>query len=143
MKMRITLLKNRLSLILMLILMGSFQSHADQFDQNYLKWKAQQHAQDAKLRKNDPNYYLSKPSVHSTADAKSSAQSLSGSSTKISLNSANLAELQQLNGIGEKKAQAIIDYRQKNGGFKTLNELKNVKGIGPKLLEKNLSKLSL
>lgn len=139
----VTLLKNRLSLVFMIILMLSFQTHAEKFDQNYVKWKAQQQAQDAKLQKNDPNYYLSKPSVHTKADAKSSAQSSSGSSSKISLNSASLTELQQLNGVGEKKAQAIIDYRQKNGGFKNLNDLQNVKGIGPKLLEKNKSKLSL
>ncbi len=48
-----------------------------------------------------------------------------------------------LNGVGEKKAQAIVEYRQKNGGFKTVDELMNIKGIGPKLLEKNKSKLML
>jgi len=62
---------------------------------------------------------------------------------KISLNQANLQQLQGLNGVGEKKAQAIMEYRQKNGGFKTIDELMNIKGIGPKLLEKNKARLML
>ncbi len=62
---------------------------------------------------------------------------------KVRLNSAPVMELQQLHGVGEKKALAIIEYRQKNGGFKSIDDLKNVKGIGPKLLEKNKARLSL
>lgn len=41
------------------------------------------------------------------------------------MNQANLQQLQTLNGVGEKKAQAIVEYRQ-NGGFKTVDELVNV-----------------
>ncbi len=120
---------------------------AQQFDQSYLKWKAEQEAQDAKLKKVDDRYYLSRPSVtNATSKTKashSSAQSASQTGTKISLNNASVTELQQLNGVGEKKAQAIIEYRQQNGRFKTIDELQNVKGIGPKLLEKNKTRLSL
>lgn len=135
--------KYRFNFAFLIIFMMSFQLNAQQFDQNYVKWKAQQQAQDLKLQKNDPNYYLSRPTVNSKADPKSSLKSWSGSGAKVSLNSASVTELQQLDGVGEKKALAIIDYRQKNGGFKNLNDLQNVKGIGPKLLEKNKSKLSL
>lgn len=54
----------------------------------------------------------------------------------VNLNTATPEELQTLNGIGPVKAQAIVDYRKKNGQFKTVDELQNVEGIGPATLEK-------
>ncbi|ANS75194.1 hypothetical protein AWM70_11765 [Paenibacillus yonginensis] len=63
-------------------------------------------------------------------DAAAAASSL------ISINTAGTDELQDLPGIGEKKAQAIIDYRNQHGAFASLDELKNVKGIGDKMFEK-------
>jgi competence protein ComEA len=53
-------------------------------------------------------------------------------SKKIDLNSATIQELVQLKGIGEKYAERIIEYREKNGKFEKVDDLMNVKGIGQK-----------
>ncbi|MEW6518569.1 MAG: ComEA family DNA-binding protein [Thermodesulfobacteriota bacterium] len=54
----------------------------------------------------------------------------------VNINTADLQTLESLPGIGASKAQAIIDYRTEHGNFKSIDELKNVKGIGDKVLEK-------
>jgi competence protein ComEA len=56
-------------------------------------------------------------------------------SGKININSATAAELDSLPGIGPAKAQAIVDYRDQNGPFRIIDELLDVPGIGPKILE--------
>ncbi|ELY8292626.1 helix-hairpin-helix domain-containing protein [Enterococcus faecalis] len=55
---------------------------------------------------------------------------------KINLNTATEAELQTISGIGAKKAQEIIRFRDEQGPFKTVEELKNVPGIGEKTVDR-------
>ena len=50
--------------------------------------------------------------------------------TKVNINTANKEKLETLPGIGETTAQKIIEYREQNGKFKTIENLKNVSGIG-------------
>ena len=57
-------------------------------------------------------------------------------SEKINLNTANLKTLSSLKGIGPERAKSILDYRSKNGTFKSIEELKKVKGIGEKIYSK-------
>ncbi|KRN94049.1 DNA uptake protein related DNA-binding protein [Pediococcus stilesii] len=60
----------------------------------------------------------------------------SSKSTKlVNINSATKEELQSLNGVGEKKADQIINFREEQGEFKTIEDLKKVQGIGQKIFE--------
>ena len=61
----------------------------------------------------------------------------------VNINKANTAQLQSLHGIGPTKAHEILKYRKAHGGFKSVNELVNVKGIGPKTLLKLKSQASI
>lgn len=61
----------------------------------------------------------------------------------VNLNTATKQELETLNGVGPAKAQAIIDYRTKNGAFKTVEDFKNVPGIGEKTFEKLKNDISV
>lgn len=56
---------------------------------------------------------------------------------KVDINSANLEELITLDGIGEKIAARILDYRKKNGPFQKIEDIMMVKGIGPKIFDRN------
>jgi len=62
---------------------------------------------------------------------------------KININTATQSELQALNGVGEKTAAAIIQYREQNGMFKSVDDLVNVKGIGSKKVEKLTDSLTV
>lgn len=61
----------------------------------------------------------------------------------ININTATADDFKTLNGIGDSKANAIIDYREQIGKFKSVDEIKNVTGIGEKTLEKIKDKLKI
>lgn len=70
--------------------------------------------------------------------------SLSVFAEAVNINTADAQTLAAvMKGVGPRTAKAIINYRSKNGPFKSLDELVNVKGIGPKTLAKNRSNLTL
>ncbi len=61
----------------------------------------------------------------------------------VNLNTASKEELDTVKGIGPKKAEAIIEYRKKNGPFRTVDDLKKVPGFGDKSVEKMRSDLTV
>jgi competence protein ComEA len=66
-----------------------------------------------------------------------------GAFAAVNLNTATKEELDTVKGIGPVKAQAIIDYRNQHGPFKSVDDLKNVKGFGDKTVAKMRSELSV
>src|SRR5258708_5837993 len=66
------------------------------------------------------------------AGAAKAARPASAATAPVNLNTATQAQLEALPGIGAKAAERILEYRQKNGGFKKVEDLMNVKGIGEK-----------
>jgi len=65
-----------------------------------------------------------------------SEQQVSSLSKIVNINTATVQELITLTGIGEVKANSIVNYRTENGYFNSVDELINVKGIGEKILDK-------
>lgn len=61
----------------------------------------------------------------------------------ININFADIDMLTQLNGVGEKKAKAIVEYRDFYGKFTSTEDLLNVKGIGEKILKQNENRIKL
>jgi competence protein ComEA len=61
----------------------------------------------------------------------------------VNINKSNVSELITLKGIGESKARAIINYRQKFGSFKSVSELSEVNGVGTKIINDNKSLLTI
>ena len=61
----------------------------------------------------------------------------------VNINTATKEELTTLKGVGDKRAQEIIDYRKKNGNFKSVDELEKVPGIGPGLMKQIRSNVTV
>lgn len=75
---------------------------------------------------------LSAPRTVQPSQTAAPSPRASAVSGKININTASLDELDTLTGIGPKTGQAIINYRESNGPFRRVEDLMNVKGIGPK-----------
>lgn len=93
----------------------------------------------AKLKDEEVIYVATKGEKNpSLANNETKSQKSSGKSStaKVNINKADLAEIQTLKGVGAKRAQDIIDYREANGPFKSLEDLGKVAGFGEKSLEK-------
>ena len=82
--------------------------------------------------------------VHAAIHPPLKAEAKVDSSTnKINLNTAELAKIiGSFKGVGKKRAQAVIDYRKKHDGIKSIEELAQVKGFGKHFVEQNHDKLS-
>lgn len=83
------------------------------------------------------------PSIDEEAGNEMISSSNSIKSDKININTATAEELDKLPGVGPAKAEDIISYRESNGRFKTIEELKNVKGIGESSFEKIKEKITI
>jgi len=60
---------------------------------------------------------------------------------KVNINTASVEQLAKLNRIGPKYAERIVEFREKNGRFQTVEDIMKVPGIGPKTLEANKDRL--
>ncbi|MEE6727624.1 helix-hairpin-helix domain-containing protein [Pediococcus acidilactici] len=81
----------------------------------------------------DPKQLMGSANNSGSASLASGSTSSSSTSDLVNINTADKAALLTLNGIGDKKADQIISYREERGGFKTIDGLKQVQGIGDKI----------
>lgn len=86
-------------------------------------------------KEQDTQEYILKESGEGIMEENSKTNTASTKNTTVNINKASKEELQTLQGIGESTAQKIIDYREQNGNFKQIEDIKNVPGIGDSKFE--------
>lgn len=88
---------------------------------------------------------LAKTAEEATNSSASSPASQATASTQetVNINTATVQQLTQLQGIGARRAEAIVQYRDENGPFTDIEQLQEVSGIGPTLIENNRARLVL
>nr|WP_269814096.1 helix-hairpin-helix domain-containing protein [Secundilactobacillus angelensis] len=111
-------------------LAGGFTSRADQKQVNLAQKLTD--SQVVYIPKHGEEIPASSAGTATTGGAASSESA----APQVNINTADATALQQLDGVGEKKAEKILAYRQEHGGFKSVDDLKNVNGFGDKTLER-------
>lgn len=82
--------------------------------------------------------------MHTTSTEANMSKPMMQNPNSVNINTASASEIQdKLVGIGAKKAQAIVDYRMKNGNFVSVEQLTEVSGIGKATLDKNRDRIML
>lgn len=86
---------------------------------------------------------FTQPTMAQDAAAASSTMNTQNQTSAIDINTADIKTLVALPGIGPSKAQSIIDYRDINGAFRSIDEIVNVQGIGPALSARIMQLISV
>lgn len=122
--------------LILIILAGGGYLIFNKYGQNKSSSENQQ-ITDLKKQNDDLRAQLSNQSTSQVAGTSTeNTTNTENQLDKININSATAIELDKLPGIGAVRAADIISYRESHGGFQTIEELKNIKGIGDKSFEK-------
>jgi len=131
--------------VMLMVKKGAGASGVDQgkiIDENNKKI-SELEAKVSELQKENESLKASNQSSVSSGQTATGNQSSNQQSGKININTATAAQLDSLPGIGPVYAQRIIDYRSANGPYTSLEQIQNVKGIGPKTYEKFKDKITV
>lgn len=96
-----------------------------------------------KLQNHELIYIKNKNEKNTIAAVEGTAQINADQSSKVNINTATAEELKKLKGVGDAKAENIIQYRENNGGFKEISDITNVDGIGQSMFEKIKDKIEV